>query len=59
MNILKKILGFIFNPLNSVSFGKATEKLVATFTKHPILIFLVSLVVSAIIFLFVHGEKLF
>ena len=59
MNIVKKILGFIFNPLNSVSFGKFTEKLVATFTKHPILIFLVSLVVSAIIFLFAHGEKLF
>ena len=59
MNILKKILGFIFNPLNSVSFGKVTDKLVAIFTKHPILIFLVSLIVSAIIFLFAHGEKLF
>ena len=59
MNVLKKILGFIFNPLNSVSFGKFTEKLVAIFTKHPILIFLVSLVVSAVIFLFVHGKSIF
>ena len=59
MNVIKKILGFIFNPLNSVSFGKASDKLVALFSKHPILIFFVSLVVSAIIFLAVHGNTLF
>ena len=59
MNFIKKVLGFMINPLNSVSFGKFTDKLVAVFTKHPILIFLVSLVVSTIIFLFVHGENLF
>lgn len=59
MNVIKKILGFIFNPLNSASFGKASEKLVVLFSKHPILIFLVSLVVSAIIFLAVHGNTLF
>ena len=59
MNVLKKILGFIFNPLNSLSFDKMSDKLVAVFTKHPILIFVVSLIVSALIFLSIHGSKLF
>lgn len=59
MNVIKKILNIIFNPLNNVSFKKASDKLVQVFTKHPILIFLVSLIVSAIIFLSVHGSKLF
>lgn len=59
MNIVKKILNIIFNPLNNVSFKKGTEKLVALFTNHPILIFVVSLIVSAVIFLSVHGSKLF
>lgn len=59
MNIVKKILNIILNPLNSASFGKATDKLVNLFTKHPILIFVVSLVVSAIIFITCHADKLF
>ena len=59
MNVVKKILNIIFNPLNNVSFKKGSEKLVALFTNHPILIFIVSLIVSAIIFLSVHGNKLF
>ena len=59
MNVVKKILNIIFNPLNNVSFKKGTEKLVALFTNHPILIFVVSLIVSAVIFLSVHGSKLF
>ena len=54
MNVLKKIINFIFNPLNNVSFGKGADKLGELFTKHPILIFLVSLVVSAVIFLIGH-----
>ena len=59
MNVIKKILNLIFNPLNNVSFKKGAEKLAAVFAKHPILIFLVSLIVSAIIFLSIHGSKLF
>ena len=59
MNIVKKIFDVIFNPLNNISFGKATDKLVKLFTKHPILIFVVSLVVSAIIFLAYHANELF
>lgn len=59
MNVVKKILGFIFNPLNSLSFDKMTDKLIVVFTKHPILIFVVSLVVSALIFISIHGSKLF
>lgn len=55
MNIVKKIFNFIFNPLNNVTFGKTTEKLVELFTKHPILIFVVSLVVSAVIFIIGHN----
>ena len=56
MNIVKKILNVIVNPLNSVSFRKATDKLVNLFTKHPILIFVVSLFVSALIFLVCHAS---
>ena len=59
MNIVKKIFNFIFNPFNSVSFGKFTDKLVFLFTKHPILIFIVSLVVSIILFLVYHAGELF
>ena len=59
MNVVKKILNIIFNPLNSVSFRKFTDKLVKLFTKHPILIFVVSLVVTAIIFLVCHANELF
>ena len=59
MNVIKKILNIIFNPLNNVSFKKGSDKLAMLFTKHPILIFIVSLIVSAIIFLSVHGNKLF
>ena len=59
MNIVKKILNFIFNPLNNASFGKITDKLVSLFTKHPILIFIVSLIVSTIIFLVYHANELF
>lgn len=55
MNIVKKIFNLIFNPLNNVSFGKITEKLVEFFTKHPIVIFFVSLAVSAIIFILGHN----
>ena len=59
MNVVKKILNVIFNPLNNISFGKATDKLVMLFTKHPILIFVVSLIVSVIIFLVYHANELF
>ena len=55
MKVLKKILNYIFNPLNNVSFGKSTEKLVNLFSNHPFLIFLVSLIVSALIFLAGHN----
>lgn len=51
MKVIKKILSVIFNPLNNVSFGKGTDKLVNFFTKHPFFIFIVSLVVSAVIFI--------
>lgn len=54
MNFIKRVLGFIFNPLNNVTFGKTSEKLVNFFTKHPFFIFLVSLVVSAVIFVLTH-----
>ena len=59
MNVVKKILNVIFNPLNNISFGKATDKLVKLFTKHPVLIFIVSLIVSTIIFLAYHANELF
>lgn len=49
MKIIKKIFNFIFNPLNNLSFGKSTEKIVDLFHKNPILIFLSAVVVSAII----------
>ena len=52
MKVIKKILNLIFNPLNNASFGKSTEKMVNFFTKHPFIIFLVALLVSALIFLF-------
>ena len=50
MNVIKKILNFIFNPLNNASVGKSTEKIVEFFTKHPIFIFVIALLVSALIF---------
>ena len=52
MNVIKKILNFIFNPLNNASFGKSTDKMVEFFTKNPVLIFFTALLVSALIFLF-------
>ena len=55
MNVIKKIFNFIFNPLNNVSFGQVTEKIVNIFSNHPILIFFVSLVVSALIFVIGHN----
>ena len=57
MKIIKKFLSLIFNPLNNVSFGRSTEKLVSLFSNHPFLIFLVSLIVSAVIF--IAGHNLF
>lgn len=51
MKILKKIFNFVFNPLNNVSFGKSTEKIVGTFREKPALIFLAALLVSAIVLL--------
>lgn len=59
MNFVKKVLNVIFNPLNSVSFGKTTDKLVKLFTKHPILIFVVSLFVTVVIFILFHANELF
>ena len=59
MNFVKKVLNIIFNPLNNVSFGKATDKLVKLFTKHPILIFVVSLFVTAVIVILFHANELF
>lgn len=49
MKTIKKIFNFIFNPLNNVSFGKFTEKLVDLFRNNPILIFLAAAIVSAVI----------
>jgi hypothetical protein len=50
MKVIKRILSIIFNPINSISFGKSNDKLAELFTTKPILIFIVSLLVSAIIF---------
>ena len=50
MKVIKKILNIIFNPINSISFSKSNDKLVQLFTTKPVLIFIVSLLVSAIIF---------
>ena len=58
MNIVKKIFDVIFNPFNSVSFGKTTDKLVKLFTKHPILIFVVALLVTVIISILFHANEL-
>lgn len=55
MKVIKKIFNFIFNPLNNVSFGKSTEKLVNLFTNHPIFIFIIALLVSALIFMVGHN----
>lgn len=50
MKVIKRILSIIFNPINNISFGKSNDKLAELFTTKPILIFIVSLLVSAIIF---------
>lgn len=50
MKVLKKILSIIFNPFNSITIGKGNEKSADTFSKHPIFIFIVSLFVTAVIF---------
>ena len=50
MKVLKKIFNIIFNPINSISFGKSNDKLAAIFTSKPVLVFIVALLVSAIIF---------
>ena len=50
MKVIKKILNIIFNPINNISFGKSNDKLAQLFTTKPVLIFIVSLLVSAIIF---------
>lgn len=54
MKIIKKILNFIFNPINNVSFGKHTEKLAEVFNRRPFLIFLVAVFVTAITLLMGH-----
>ena len=59
MNVVKKVLNVIFNPLNNITFGKVTDKLVNLFSKHPILIFVVSLIVSSIIFIIYYINELF
>lgn len=48
MEILKKILNCILNPINNVSFGNKPEKLVDIFNRRPILIFVAAAVVTAI-----------
>ena len=50
MKVIKKILNIIFNPINSISFGKSNDKLAQLFATKPVLIFIVALLVSAIIF---------
>ena len=51
MKIIKKILSIIFNPLNSLSIGKGNAKAADVFSKNAILVFFISLVISAIIFM--------
>ena len=48
MEILKKILNCILNPINNVSFSNKPEKLVDIFNRRPILIFVAAAVVTAI-----------
>jgi hypothetical protein len=55
MKFIKKFFNYIFNPLNNVSFGKSTEKLVNFFSNHPLAIFFIALVVSSLIFLVGHN----
>ena len=50
MKVIKKIFNIIFNPINSISFGKSNDKLATVFASKPVLIFIVALLVSAIIF---------
>ena len=56
MNVIKKILNIIFNPLNNLYF-KGNEKTVNVFDKHTILIFIVSLLVTGAIFVLCYFVK--
>ena len=51
MKFFKILLSFIFNPLNSVTISKNPEKVANGFSKHPFLIFLVAVLLSAAILL--------
>jgi hypothetical protein len=46
MKVLKKILSIVFNPLNSISIGKANEKAATVFSKYAVLVFIVALLVT-------------
>ncbi len=50
MNIIKKFLNLIFNPFNSMIDEKTTTKLTNGFSAHGILVFIISLIITAIIF---------
>lgn len=50
MNVIKKIISFIFNPFNTMLGEKATNKITEGFAKHTILTFFVSLLITGIIF---------
>lgn len=49
MNVIKKIISVIFNPLNNVFF-KGNDKTAEVFKSNNIFIFFISLLVSAVIF---------
>ena len=49
MRVIKKIFSIIFNPLSSLIF-KGNDKVAEEFNKNNVLIFFISLFVSAVIF---------
>jgi len=51
MNIVRKIISIILNPINSFTISNQNEKTAEVFSKNTILIFAVALVISAIIFI--------
>lgn len=51
MNIIRKIISIILNPINSFTISNQNEKAAELFSKNTILIFVVALVITAIIFI--------
>lgn len=54
MKVIRKILSIIFNPLNSISYGNANDKAAYVFGKNAILVFIISLLVTGIIFVITY-----